>query len=123
LLSSIVVNKNNVRTGELDPDSLKGFIGESAHENSCRGRPQVSAGRNSKKCLLGRVPTVANERSGTGGGMAAKVFISYAHKDEPLRNELQVHLAMLDCERDSLRFGMIANSYRATGWIGQSTKI
>lgn len=26
LLSSIVVNKNNVRTGELDPDSLKGFI-------------------------------------------------------------------------------------------------
>ena len=27
--------------------------------------------------------------------MAAKVFISYAHKDEPLRNELQVHLAML----------------------------
>lgn len=28
----------------------------------------------------------------------AKVFISYAHKDEPLRNELQVHLAMLKRE-------------------------
>lgn len=26
LLSSIVVNKDNVRTGELNPDSLKGFI-------------------------------------------------------------------------------------------------